>query len=57
VVACGNCAYLFDRHKEEIKKRNPSAELPTLFITQLLGLAFGLSREELGLDIRGVELG
>jgi heterodisulfide reductase subunit B len=57
VVSCGNCAYLFDRHQEEIKKQEPKAELPTLFLPQLLGLAFGLSKEELGLDIRRVELG
>lgn len=56
VVACGNCAYLFDRHKERMKK-SMDTELPTLFLTQLLGLAFGLSREELGLNIRRVELG
>ena len=57
VVACGNCAYLFDRHQEEIKKLNADAQLPTLFLPQLLGLAMGLSREELGLTIRRVELG
>ena len=57
VVSCGNCAYLFDRHQEEIKRRDARAELPTLFLPQLLGLAMGLSREELGLDIRRVEIG
>lgn len=57
VVACGNCAYLFDRHLEKIKAKKAEAELPTLFLPQLLGLAFGLSGEQLGLEIRGVELG
>ncbi|WP_456474002.1 CoB--CoM heterodisulfide reductase iron-sulfur subunit B family protein [Candidatus Pyrohabitans sp.] len=56
VVACGNCAYLFDRYKERMKK-SMDTELPTLFLTQLLGLAFGLGRKELGLNIRRVELG
>ncbi|NOZ59839.1 MAG: hypothetical protein GXO66_09755 [Euryarchaeota archaeon] len=57
VVSCGNCAYLFDRHLQEIRARRAEAELPTLFLPQLLGLSFGISARELGLDIRGVELG
>ncbi len=57
IVSCGNCAYLFDRHQEDIRKLEAKAELPTLFLPQLIGMAFGLSREELGLDIRRVELG
>ncbi len=57
IVSCGNCAYLFDRHQEDIRKLEAKVELPTLFLPQLIGMAFGLSREELGLDIRRVELG
>jgi heterodisulfide reductase subunit B len=33
----------------------PHLNMPVVFFTQLLGLAFGLSEKELGLD-RGLEL-
>ncbi|WP_457555172.1 CoB--CoM heterodisulfide reductase iron-sulfur subunit B family protein [Candidatus Pyrohabitans sp.] len=57
VVACGNCAYLFDRHRDRIAAVRREAQLPVLFLPQLLGLAFGMHGRELGLEIRGVELG
>lgn len=54
-VACGNCAYLFDRKLEEIKELEPGARVKTIFFTQLLALAMGLE-DTAALGIRGVEI-
>jgi len=52
-VACGNCAFLFNRKLEDIKKVEPEVNIKTLFITQILALAMGLE-DRAALDIRGV---
>lgn len=51
VVACSLCQLNLDfRQPEARKNQNPIPDLPVLYITQLLGLALGLSSEGLGLD-------
>lgn len=51
VVACSLCQLNLDfRQPEARKNQNPIPDLPVLYITQLLGLALGLSSKELGLD-------
>ncbi len=54
-VACGNCAFLFDKKLDEIKKLEPEVNIKTIFITQILALALGIENKA-ALDIRGVEV-
>jgi len=49
-VACPLCHANLDMRQEDIaKKLGVKYEIPVLYFTQLLGLAFGLSREKLGI--------
>jgi len=51
VVACPLCHMNLDMRQADAKKRQKDIpDIPVLYITQLLGLAFGLSPEALGLD-------
>jgi heterodisulfide reductase subunit B len=50
VTACPMCQMNLDlRQKDTEKASGESFNLPVFYFTQLLGLAFGLSRKELGL--------
>jgi len=50
VTPCAFCHFQFDTGQIELNRRlGGKYELPVVFITQLLGLALGLSPEELGL--------
>jgi heterodisulfide reductase subunit B len=50
VVACPMCHSNLDLRRGEINKRlDPKTDIPVLFITQVIGLALGLSEKELGL--------
>ncbi len=49
-VACPLCHANLDMRQEDIaKKLGVKYEIPVLYFTQLLGLAFGLSRKKLGI--------
>lgn len=51
VVACQLCHSNLDMRQGEIWKREKQDyRIPTLYLTQLMGLAFGLSPKELGLE-------
>jgi len=51
VVACQLCQANLDMRQGEILSREGSERhLPVLYFTQLMGLAFGISAGELGLD-------
>jgi len=54
-VACGNCAFLFDKKAGELKGEDRRADMKTFFFTQLLALAMRREREA-ALDIRGLEI-
>jgi heterodisulfide reductase subunit B len=50
VVACPMCHSNLDLRRGEINQRlDPKTDIPVLFITQVIGLALGLSKRELGL--------
>jgi heterodisulfide reductase subunit B len=50
VVACPLCHVNLDARQKQIEEESKeSFQLPILYFTQLMGLAFGLKSEELGL--------
>ncbi len=50
-VACPLCESNLDLRQADVRKAHADLpETPILYVTQLLGLALGLSSEELGLD-------
>jgi heterodisulfide reductase subunit B len=51
IVACPMCQVNLDlRQPDAVRAYGPIPEMPVLYITQLLGLALGLTPKELGLD-------
>ncbi len=51
ITLCAFCHFQFDTGQIELtEKMGKKYELPVVFVTQLLGLALGMSPEELGLD-------
>lgn len=52
-VGCGNCAFLFDRKLDELRRVRPELKIKTLFFTQVLALAM---EREAALDVRGIEV-
>ena len=56
-VACPSCFYQFDRGQLMLERKyHDGFGLPTLFISQLLGLAMGLERGNLGLEDHRISL-
>lgn len=54
-VACPLCQLNLDlRQSDALATGEPMAELPVLYVTQLLGLALGISSEDLGIDALSV---
>ncbi len=49
-TVCPLCQFNLDAYHDQVEKQWGAARIPTLYFTQLLGLAFGLSPEELGLQ-------
>ena len=51
ITPCAFCHFQFDTGQVELSERvGKKYELPVVFLTQLLGLALGMSSEEVGLD-------
>ena len=49
MVSCPLCQYNLDRRQKEAKELNPSLkEIPVVYFTQLIALAFGAGENELG---------
>ncbi|MBU0674188.1 MAG: CoB--CoM heterodisulfide reductase iron-sulfur subunit B family protein [Proteobacteria bacterium] len=54
-VACPVCQLNLDLYQRDVNLRyGTNFEFPVLFFTQLMGLAFGLKEEELGLDLEAM---
>ncbi|MBN2056439.1 CoB--CoM heterodisulfide reductase iron-sulfur subunit B family protein [bacterium] len=57
VVACPMCHTNLDMRQKEIRKHYPDhEELPVVYITELLGLALGIHRKKLGINLHFVKL-
>lgn len=51
IAACPLCQFNLDARQPDIQSQyNVKIDLPVLYFTQLIGIAFGLSPKELGLD-------
>jgi heterodisulfide reductase subunit B len=51
VVACPLCHVNLDARQKQIEEKfNETYNLPVIYFTQLMGLAFGMKLEELGLE-------
>ena len=51
VTTCPLCAYNLDNRQKNIKEKYPEfKEIPVVYFTQLMALAFGLSKEVTGFD-------
>jgi len=56
VLSCPLCAFNLDNRQREIKRQYPDfVEIPILYFTQLMALAFDLDEERLGFDIHYVD--
>lgn len=52
ITSCPLCEFNLDRRQKEVKKKFPDfEELPVLYFTQLMGLAFGLDKKSLRFDL------
>jgi len=49
-TVCPLCQFNLDGYHDKIASRFEPVEIPTLYFTQLMGLAFGIPAEKLGLD-------
>jgi len=55
-VACPMCQGNLDLRQKQIEKTfNVTYKIPILYITQLIGLAFGIGEKELGLNMHSVD--
>jgi len=52
ITSCPLCAFNLDNRQKDIKSKYPSfIEIPVLYFTQLMALAFGLEEKHWGLDL------
>ncbi len=49
-TACSLCQFNLDGYHDKIEKKWENVRIPSLYFTQLIGLAFGLNEEELGIN-------
>lgn len=49
ITPCAFCHLWFDRSISQLREKDKNYELPVLFTTQLMGLAFGIEPEKLGI--------
>ncbi|MCL2504061.1 MAG: heterodisulfide reductase-related iron-sulfur binding cluster [Coriobacteriia bacterium] len=54
VVVCPSCFQQFDLNQAALQRANEQIHIPVLYLSELIGLAYGHSPEELGLDMHRV---
>jgi len=54
-LVCPFCSLMFDANQKGIEANSGNEfNLPVLYLPQIMGLAFGFSRKELGLNLNSV---
>jgi heterodisulfide reductase subunit B len=54
-LVCPFCSLMFDANQKSIEAQSESTlNIPVLYLPQIIGLAMGLTRKELGLNLNSV---
>jgi heterodisulfide reductase subunit B len=56
VVVCPSCFQQFDLNQAALQRNNEQIHVPVLYLSELIGLAYGHTPEELGLDMHRVSV-
>jgi heterodisulfide reductase subunit B len=56
VVVCPSCFQQFDLNQAALQRQNEPFNIPVLYLSELIGLAYGHSPEELGMDMHRVSV-
>jgi heterodisulfide reductase subunit B len=56
VVVCPSCFQQFDLNQAALQRANEDIHIPVLYLSELIGLAYGHTPEELGLDMHRVSV-
>ena len=55
LVSCPNCYLQYEMEQASLQKLDVDVHLPVFFMTDLIGLALGLSPDELGMDMHVID--
>jgi len=56
IVGCPSCFQQFDLNQAALQRANENVHIPVLYLSELIGLAYGHEPEELGLDMHRVSV-
>ena len=56
IVGCPSCFQQFDLNQAALQRANENVNVPVLYLSELIGLAYGHEPEELGLDMHRVSV-
>ena len=56
IVGCPSCFQQFDLNQAALQRANENIHVPVLYLSELIGLAYGHEPEELGLDMHRVSV-
>ncbi len=56
IVGCPSCFQQFDLNQAALQRANENVNVPVLYLSELVGLAYGHEPEELGLDMHRVSV-
>jgi heterodisulfide reductase subunit B/heterodisulfide reductase subunit C len=56
IVGCPSCFQQFDLNQAALQRANENVNVPILYLSELIGLAYGHEPEELGLDMHRVSV-
>jgi CoB--CoM heterodisulfide reductase subunit B len=56
IVVCPSCFQQFDLNQAALQRANEDIHIPVLYLSELIGLAYGHAPEELGLDMHRVSV-
>lgn len=56
IVVCPSCFQQFDLNQAALQRANENVHIPVLYLSELIGLAYGHTPEELGMDMHRVSV-